>query len=307
MLKNMPNTKVLQTFESAARLGSFTLAARELYVTQSAISRQIKGLEEILGFEVFTRINNRLELTEDGQAFYQVVSKALSDMSSALERLRRGEVRRRLFVALPPTFASRWFAPRLVRFRGQHTVSLTISIHENLHYSNFGNFDCQVGFGSEEMGTIGGEILFPEIVVPACTPQIKQTILDQDSLEGIPILHTLSGTSRLPYWEQWLDRCPNPIINPTTTDLSGGIDFSTQDQTIIAAVSGLGITMLDLNIASTALQEGLLETVGEPVNTSFGYWIFPPQSKRGEGDAAVLFYNWLKREATVNTVASEGK
>ena len=303
MLKNMPNTKVLQTFECAARLGSFTLAAQELFVTQSAISRQIKGLEEVLGFEVFVRINNRLELTEDGRAFYQVVSKALSEMSAALEILRRGETRRRLFIALPPTFASRWLAPRLCLFRQRHTVSLTISIHQNFNYSSFGQFDCQVGFGTDELSASGGESLFPEMIVPTCAPGIKRKILKQGNLEGIPILHTLTGSSRLPYWEQWLDRTENPIIQPTGAELGAGIDFSTQDQTITAAVSGLGVTMLDLNVASTVLQEGLLETIGDPVNTAYAYWIFPPTVVRGDGDPAVLFYDWVKAEAVQNHIA----
>lgn len=300
MLRNMPNTKVLQTFECAARLGSFTLAAKELFVSQSAISRQIKGLEETLGFEIFIRDNNRLELTENGQEFYQAVSKALTDVSITLEKLRRGETRRRLYIAVPPTFASRWLAPRLLMFKKKHSVSLTISIHKNFNYSPLGKFDTQVAYGSKELNTIGGTILFPESIVPACSPELKQKILSQGNLGDIPILHTLSEDSRLPYWEQWLDRRETSVIKPTIDQLGDGIELSTLDQTIISAISGLGIAMVDCNIASSVIDNGLLEIIGEPVSTDYGYWIFPPNALRGENDPSNQFYKWLQKEAKQN-------
>ncbi len=297
MLKNMPSAKVLQTFESAARLGSFTLSAKELFLTQSAISRQIKSLEETLGFEVFVRDNNRLELTDNGQIFYSVVSTALSELAATVNRLRKGGALRRLIIALPPTFASRWLASRLYLFKQICPATLTILTHKNYSYSSFGEFDCQVGFGSEELGTIGGTILFPEIIIPACTPELKQRIIETGGIDDIPLLHTLSETSRLPYWEQWIDRCNNPVIKPSVADISAGIEFSTQDQTIIAAISGLGIAMVDINIASHVLRKGLLETLGDPVNTVYGYWIFPPKSKRVENDPALILYDWIRDEA----------
>lgn len=302
MLKNMPSAKVLQTFESAARLGSFTLSAKELFLTQSAISRQIKSLEETLGFEVFVRDNNRLELTENGQIFYSVVSSALSELATTVDRLRKGDTLRRLIIALPPTFASRWLAPRLYLFREICPATLTILTHKNYSYSSFGEFDCQVGFGSEKLGTIGGSILFPEIIIPACTPELKKRILETGGIDNIPLLHTLSETSRLPYWEQWIDRCNDPVIKPSASDISVGIEFSTQDQTIIAAISGLGIAMVDINIASHVLKKGLLETLGDPVNTAYGYWIFPPKSTKPKNDPALILYDWIRDEARKSLV-----
>lgn len=293
----MPSAKVLQTFECAARLGSFTLAAKELFLTQSAISRQIKGLEETLGFAVFIRDNNRLDLTDDGYVFHQVVSKSLSEISSTVERLRKGESRKRLYVALPPTFASRWLAPRLYQFRTICPATLSISTHKNFNYSSFGEYDCQIGFGSEELGTIGGTVLFPEIIIPACAPHVKKQILESESLEGIPLLHTLTGTSRLPYWEQWIDRCNEPIITPSSEKIADGIEFSTQDQTIIAAIHGLGVAMVDITVASTLLKEGLLETLGDPVNTAYSYWVFPPPAKAKGKDPSRVFYEWIQDEA----------
>lgn len=303
MLKNMPSAKVLQTFECTARLGSFTLATKELYLTQSAISRQIKSLEETVGFEVFKRDNNRIELTEEGQIFYQVVSKSLGSISATAERLRKGESRKRLFIALPPTFASRWLAPRLTSFREICPATLSISTHSNFNYSSFGELDCQVGFGSDELGTIGGKVLFPEIIVPAGSPEVKKKVLETNSLDGIPLLHTLSGTSRLPYWEQWIDRCNEPLITPPPDKIASGIEFSTQDQTIVAAIHGLGIAMVDITVASTIFRDGLLEPLGDPVNTIYSYWAFPPSTKANENDPAHIFYEWLQDEAIKSIIS----
>lgn len=296
-MKNLPSAKVLQTFESAGRLGSFTLAAKELFLTQSAISRQIKNLEETIGFEVFVRDNNRLELTEDGRMFYEVVSSALGELSTTVERLRKGSHNRRLMVALPPTFASRWFAPRLDSFREICPVTMSILTHKDLSYSSFGDFDCQVGFGSEELGTVGGTILFPEVIIPACSPAVRDKILESGTLEDTPLLHTLSAVSRLPYWEQWVDRCTDPVIQPSSADIAAGIEFSTQDQTIVAAISGLGIAMVDLTVAASVIEKGNLVTLGDPVNTAYGYWIFPPTTRRNENDPALLLYDWIRNEA----------
>ncbi len=296
-LRSLPSAKVLQTFESAARLGSFTLAANELFLTQSAISRQVKNLEETIGFDVFIRDGNRLELTEDGRIFFEVVSSALSELSTTVERLRKGTQNRRLIIALPPSFASRWFAPRLNRFLEICSVTLTILTHKDFNYSSFGDFDCQVGFGSEKLSTMGGTFLFPEMVVPACAPGVRDAILESGNLGGIHLLHTLSKTSRLPYWEQWIDRCSKPVVRPRSNDIASGIEFSTQDQTIIAAISGLGVAMVDLTIASSVIENGHLVTLGDPVNTDYGYWLFPTTTRRQDNDPALLLYEWIKNEA----------
>ena len=297
MLKNMPSAKVLQTFECAARLKSFTLAAKELFLTQSAISRQIKGLEDTLGFKVFTRDNNRLLLTEDGQVLYQVVSKALSEVSTTVDRLRKGESSRRLLIAVPPTFASRWLAPRLGLFHKICPVTITISTHKNLSYSSFGEYDCQVGFGAAELASVGGKLLFTEKIVPACSPDIRDQILAEKDVENIPLLHTLTGSIRLPYWEQWLDKAQKTLFKPSKESVAKGIEFSTQDQTIIAAINGLGVAMVDQNTASSVINKGSLVPLGDSVNTIYGYYVFPPARTYIEEDPSTLFYEWIQDEA----------
>ena len=297
MLKNMPSAKVLQTFECAARLKNFTLAAKELFLTQSAISRQIKGFEDTLGFEVFVRQNNRLLLTENGQILYQVVSKALGEVSTTVDRLRKGESSRRLLIAVPPTFASRWLAPRLGLFHEFCPVTITVSTHKNLNYSSFGEYDCQVGFGADELSFIGGKLLFTEKIVPACSPELRDQIVAGRDADTIPLLHTLTGSMRLPYWELWLDKAPKTLFKPSKESVAKGIEFSTQDQTIVAAINGLGIAMVDQNTASNVISKGRLVPLGDSVNTIYGYYVFPPARTHIEEDPSTLFYEWIQNEA----------
>lgn len=305
-MRNLPSAKVMQTFETAARLGSFTLAARELFLTQSAISRQIKGLEDALEFEVFIRDNNRLILTEKGQIFYEVVSQALGELSATVDQLRKTEEMRRLLLVTPPTFSSRWLAPRLPRFREVCSAPLTLTNHTNLSYSPLGDYDCQVAFGGDEMVSMGGGLLFQEAIVPACTAELKRRILDSGNLDGVPLLHTLTeNNSRLPYWELWMDRCDNPPISPTSVDIATGYEFCTQNQTIIAAVSGLGIAMVDINTASHILKSGHLVPLGTPVNTIYGYWIFPSTSRLADDEASRALYDWIREEARQSLIESE--
>lgn len=297
-MRNLPSAKVMQTFETAARLGSFTLAAKELFLTQSAISRQIKGLEDALEFEVFIRDNNRLILTERGQIFYEVVSRALGEMSETVNQLRKTEELRRLLLVTPPTFAARWLAPRLPEFRKVCTAPLSLTNHTNLSYSPMGDYDCQVAFGGDEMVSMGGGLLFQEAIVPACTPELKERILQDGNFDGIPLLHTLTENNcRLPYWEIWMDRCENTPISPSSVDIATGFEFCTQNQTIYAAESGLGIAMVDINTASFILKSGQLVTLGSPVNTIYGYWIFPSTSRLADDEASKLLYDWIREQA----------
>lgn len=298
MLYNMPSAKVLQTFESAARLRSFTLASKELYLTQSAVSRQIKSLEDTLGFMVFERDNNRLELSESGRVFYEVVSKALHELSHAAQRLGSNGGVRRIYASLPPTFASRWLSPRLKLFRDVCPAAITIYTHENSNFNTFGDYDCYVAFGSEEMSGMNGVRLFPECIAPACSPALKEQIIKRGTLDGVPVLHTLTNTKRLPYWEQWLDQVEDPAFSLDHLDISSGTEFSTQDQAIIAAISGLGMVIVDINMASHVLQTGDLVPLSEPVSTTYSYWIFPPKTRGAqEDDPARVFHDWIVEQA----------
>ncbi len=296
---NLPNAKVMQTFEVTARLGSFTLASRELYLTQSAISRQIKALEEVLEFPLFVRDNNRLILTERGRIFYDVVSKSLNEIFSTVDKLRQKKERRSLNVLTPPTFTSRWLAPRLQEFIRTCPVSISFNHHQDLSYSPLGDYDCQVAFGRNALHSMGGTLLFQEAMVPACSPAMKKRIERQGNIEGIAMLHTLFEGKRLPYWEIWFEANQDSILLSRGNQQTADIEFSTQNQTIIAAMAGLGIAMIDLNITADVILNEELVLLGEPRETYYGYWVFPATVKYAEDDPANLLYNWLIKKSTM--------
>jgi len=116
----MPPLAHLQAFEAAARLGSVTAAARELHLTQSAVSRQIKGLEELLEVELFVREKQSLHLTPGGTAYARDVREALRKISTASLQLRANPLGGTLSLAILPAFGTRWLAPRLPDFLSKH-------------------------------------------------------------------------------------------------------------------------------------------------------------------------------------------
>src|SRR5688572_21659232 len=116
----LPPLDLLRGFECAARHLSFTRAAEELFLTQSAVSRQIQGLEEYLGVELFERRHKALALTDAGQAYYRSVAAALGDLREATRKLRETRTGHVLTVTTTVSFASTWLVPRLARFRKDH-------------------------------------------------------------------------------------------------------------------------------------------------------------------------------------------
>ena len=120
MSRQLPPLNALKAFEAAARHLSFTKAAEELFVTQAAISHQIKTLEEYLGLKLFRRRTRSLSLTEDGQGYYQEIRSIFSAICDATERLMARNAKGTLTITMPPGFAIQWMVPRLMQFSQLH-------------------------------------------------------------------------------------------------------------------------------------------------------------------------------------------
>ena len=292
-----PNTKLLQAFEAIARHGSVTVAARELCITQSALSRQLKSLEILLDVKFFVRQKNRLCLTEAGRELHQVLHKKLSEINDCIEHLQAGP-RYRVTVKTPPSFATRWLAPRLVTFYEQSKCAVSLytdgSSPATSGSTAFGGYDCEVFFGHSGMAALNGKLLFEELIQPVCAPVLLDKIR-KEGINSVPILHTLSGITPLPYWEYWMQRSPDSSYVPSLTALNSGMEFSTQEQAMNAAIEGLGVVMLDTNLGSLALKKKLLITLGEPVTTPFKYWF--EETSPGQSEMAKAFCEWISKEA----------
>ena len=294
-MQQLPNTKLLQAFESSARHLSFTLAGKELFLSQSAVSRQVQTLENDLGITLFRRKGKSLEMTEEGIQLFESLKINLTAIADSITRIKGGETAR-IHTKVPASFASRWLAPRLHRFHNTHGVAVSVHIDGNNRNLSRAPCECEVAFGHTLYAELGASLLFREWVQPACPQEVLAIILSR-GIDAVPLLHTLANFSPLPYWEHWVSLNPESRFCPSQESLLTGIEFSTQEQAINAAIYGLGVTMVDIHIASMVLKKKLLIPLGEPVMTPFGYWLFPTAQSSLPDSQAVKFHHWLQEEA----------
>jgi LysR family glycine cleavage system transcriptional activator len=293
-MSQLPNTKLLQAVEATVRHGGISVASRELFVTPSALSRQIKALENLLGLELFVRQKNRLIPTDSGRKLYMTLDKSLREIALCTANLQKG--RRRIEIKAPASFGSCWLAPRLARFHAGNEC--LISLHTEAQFGMVASleYDCEIIFGHSKAPIAGAKILFEEHIQPACSPALREKI-EREGIDSVPVLHTLSGIMPLPYWDYWILANKSSPYVPSPSSILAGMEFSTQQQAINAAIEGLGAVMIDANIASQALERKQLVALAEPVVTPFRYWIVAHADSGGKSDLIKRFCDWIESEA----------
>src|ERR671922_2011592 len=169
----MPSLDLLVGFEAAARHLSFTKAGEELYLTQSAVSRQIKELEDQLGVELFQRRHRALALTDAGKSFYASAAQALSTMRTATDRLRAQAGKKALSVTTTHSFAALWLIPRLAGFTREHPgVDVRITADTKVQDLERDGLDLALRHGPPSLAGPNAVRLFGEKVFPVCSPRI---------------------------------------------------------------------------------------------------------------------------------------
>jgi DNA-binding transcriptional LysR family regulator len=241
----LPPLELLVAFESAARHLSFTRAAEEIALTQSAVSRQVLALEGRLGVPLFRRLHRALALTEDGARLYAATLDALGRIDHATREIRRSERVRTVVVTTTPGFAGLWLIPRLAGFTGAHPgVDVRISASNALVQLDRDGVDLAVRYRSVEAGSPGpGTRLFGETVFPVCSPRLRRPPFAPLVVPGDLAAHTLlrmepGGHNPLQDWGLWLHAMGLDELRP-----AGVLHFSSYDQLISAALAGQGVAL----------------------------------------------------------------
>jgi DNA-binding transcriptional LysR family regulator len=256
----LPPLDLVKGFEAAARRLSFTLAAEELFVTQSAVSRQVQALEEFLGVKLFERRHKALALTEAGQAYYRAAAAALAELRAATLRLRESARGHVLTVTSTVSFASIWLVPRLGRFRQAHPgIDVRISAtHLVLDMAREG-IDVairDIPSGKEPPGAVRlvGERMCP-VASPAYLAQASAPLEKPEDLGRHVMLTLHDPQGRWPWltWAAWLEA--NGI-----TDLvpGGSLTYDQYDQVVNAALHGQGVALGRLTLVESLVEEGRL-------------------------------------------------
>ncbi len=203
-MPSLPPLSALRAFEAAARHNSFTKAADELCVTQSAVSRHIRYLEDRLSVLLFVRGHRSLTLTPEGQRYFDDLSGLFRQMAWATERLTNKSKQELLQLHCHTTFADRWLIPRLHKFIERHP-EVDLRISASTWVAEPEREQVHALISSSSASSPGADRLFPYTMVPVCTPDYRASTLpsgDPQELEKAVLIHALGAPAS---WATWLD------------------------------------------------------------------------------------------------------
>jgi DNA-binding transcriptional LysR family regulator len=286
VMRRLPSLIALRFFEETARHLSFNRAALALCVTQGAVSRQIRILEDSLGTKLFERDHKGIRLTAAGAQLLPCVSEAFDTIERGTRQLSLAAGRRRLVLAVPPTFATQWFSPRL----GSLAIELP-DVEMSVRTEPTDDCHCSIRFGREALPDAHSELLMIERHTLVGAPSLAREPLEA-VLDRMPALHVLYNDARLDLWPSWLAKARLPARYA-----ENGIEFSNLEQAIHAARKGVGLAVVDLNMIADELAEGSLARMsGVEVIGPFGYWI-DIVARHAALEHVQAFAAWMRQEA----------
>jgi LysR family glycine cleavage system transcriptional activator len=301
MARRLPPLNALRAFEAAARLGSFSAAAQELRVTDSAVSQQVRTLERYLGTRLFKRLPRGLLLTELGGTYLPVLTSGFDRLSEATLRLRSAGVGGLLTVAALPAFASGWLLPRLSRFRDRYPrIDLLLKTSRALADFRREDVDLAIRFGAGASNDTKSILLLSEEVFPVASPALVSPPLvpmQVADLRTLPLLHDVDAHPDQPWlnWLKWFERAG--IETPSTLR---GLQFTDSIVLLGAAVAGLGVALgRGPNIEGLLARGQLIRLTQESWTASWSYRLVAPPANFSRPNVRA-FVDWILEEARVN-------
>lgn len=287
----------LRCFEVAARLLNFTKAAQALNLTQSAVSQQIRHLEENLGYPLFVRRHRSLILTDKGKVLFECASRTFLDIEQTLRRLEPSDAP--LQVNCLPSFALQWLMPRLSDFQHLHpaiAVRLKAEFQTlDLHAMQADDIDVAIRFDPGQYGNLQAERILDEYLMPVATPQFLSehpAFAAGQSLQGVTLLHDAtpwSGAPEFIEWRTWME-----AERPDWLAELGGIQFNLASLAIGAALNHQGVAMARTALVLDEIKSGRLVKVFDRLVPSAAHYMLLTQ--RAEDRRTAAFSLWLKEE-----------
>jgi LysR family transcriptional regulator, glycine cleavage system transcriptional activator len=293
MTGRLPSLNGLRAFEAAARHLSFTNAAAELNVTQTAISHQIRRLEQELGIRLFVRQNRALALTAEAKDYLPGVRAAFNDLRQATDRLLRKDNEHVLTVSTLASFAAKWLLPRLSSFQEEHPgIDVRITTSSALVDFRSGDVDAAIRYGRGRWSDLRADWLMRDELFPVCSPTLlkgSRPLKSPQDLAHQTLLHTSGGYDD--DWRLWLTAAGLP------TDISEqpGLTFDLIFVTVQAAIDGIGVAMGRTSYVEGDVADGRLVV---PFKTTLpsdaGFYLVSPQARTDSGKLSA-FRQWLGR------------
>ncbi len=294
--KRLPPLGTLVAFEAAARHLSFTRAAGELHLTQAAISRQIRLLEDDLGVALFTRANRAVRLTSEGRDLQHTVAPILGHLANAAEQLRNVSGAHRLSVATDQSIAALWLMPRLSGFRAANPdVLVRLVASDNDADCLASNVDIAIMHGDGTWPGYDATLLLDEDIFPVCSPAYLERhgpITSTSELAGHVLVDLEDDHWDWVSWRVWLTE--------NNVDLAAehhGMIVNNYPLVLQAARDGIGIALGWKHLADAYLNDGsLIRPLGkQSLRTGFGYYLLTPAGRAAGADARV-FHDWVLQQ-----------
>ncbi|OMH30075.1 transcriptional regulator GcvA [Motiliproteus sp. MSK22-1] len=291
-MRRLPPLNALRSFEAAARHGSFNQAAEELFVTPSAISHQIKSLEEFLDLKLFQRNKRRVDLTAAGEKYLPSIQNALDEIDSATRRLVANPNSGAITLSVAPAFLTRWLMPRLTHFQEQYP-DVELRLSASMGSVDFGHtdIDMAVQFGTGNWRGVDADFLLGMSVVPVCSPRLLNGRHPLKTVDDLRFQTLIQVSTRLDEWRAWLR--------------SAGIDevgfgkelrFSSTSLATGAAVEGLGIALADRHLVSKELRSGALVVPFDiALDTHSAFYLVKPDNRPLNASMSI-FRDWILKE-----------
>jgi LysR family glycine cleavage system transcriptional activator len=292
-MSRLPPLSALRAFESAARHRSFTKAAAELFLTQSAVSRHVRNLEDYFGTPLFFRNHRAITPTPEGETYMREIVAAFSRIDLATRRIRHAGRQDILNIHAYTTFAIQWLIPRLKKFQDVNPeidVRLTASVHP----IDFDHNDMHGAIRTSH-GDWGGEIradkLFDSWLIPVASPTLVTTGLQLQQPGDLQYATLLHSLSRAADWKIWLDK-----VGADNVDAHRGMKFESSAMAYLAAQQGLGVAMAQSFLVQDELRKGSLVRVFPQTARSDRTYFFLSSPKHIGHTALETFRSWLLEE-----------
>ncbi|NKF50135.1 transcriptional regulator GcvA [Shewanella sp. WXL01] len=288
MSRRLPPLNAVKAFEAAARHLSFTRAAEELFVTQAAVSHQIKALEDFLGLKLFRRKNRSLLLTEEGQSYFLDIKDIFVQLGEATDRLLARSAVGSLTVSMSPSFAIQWLVPRLSQFSEKNPdIDVRIKAVDSDTGALTDDVDVAIYYGQGNWPGLRADKLRNEVLIPVCSPLLlngPKPLNEPKDLKHHTLLHDSSRHD----WQAWFRQCDITDIN-----VNQGPIFSHSSLVLQAATHGQGIALGYSVLARPDIKAGRLVCPFSEVLVSKDAYYLVCQQSHSELGKVSAFREWM--------------
>jgi len=293
MLPRLPSLNGLRAFECAARHMSFTRAAEELNVTQTAISHQIRRLEDELGVRLFMRLKDGLALTEEGNAYLPGIRSAFLELRYSTEKLLESSNNSVLTISTLVSVASKWLLPRLPSFREAHP-DIDVRISASTEWVDFrkGGIDAAIRYGDGNWPGLRADWLMADEIFPVCSPRLltgDKPLNTPADLAHHPLLQVSGVTAN--DWNDWLHTAGQPPLTAKGPRLT----FDLAMMAVQAAIDGQGVCIGRSTYVDDDLRAGrLVAPFDLRLKSASGFYLVTPHDQ-AESKKIVAFRGWLSQ------------